>query len=380
MRLDFRLSDADLRFRDEVRTFFREEPPPESSGEHARSDYRRVLAARGWLTMHWPREYGGRGASHMQQLLFKEEANRVGAPVGGPGVNLLGPTLMLHGTQEQQAEFLPRIARDEVQWCQGFSEPGSGSDLASLQTRAVREGDDYVIDGQKIWTSGAHLSDWIFLLVRTDQSAPKHRGISFVLVDMKTPGVDVRPLLQLTGAHGFNEVFLDNVRIPVSNRVGEENRGWYIATTTLDFERSGIERVHIADRDLTHLEQWYRAHRPGVRGGGRYKAQRDAIAEMRIAVEVARLLAYRVAWMQSRGSVPNYEASMAKTFASDLGQSVAQLAANVVGLPALASDNPFPPDSPGFRYLDAVRLTIAQGTGEIQRNIIAQRGLGLPRG
>ena len=193
--------------------------------------------------MHWPKEYGGMGAPHMQQLVFNEEISYNMAPRGGSELGLVGPTLMLHGTEEQRQRHLPLIAAGEERWCQGFSEPGAGSDLASLQTRAVRDGDDYVVNGRKIWTSGGHHAAWCILLVRTDPDAPKHKGISFLLMDMTSPGVEVRPLINLLGAHRFNEVYIEDVRIPRSNLVGEEDRSWYVATTTLDFERSGIQRV-----------------------------------------------------------------------------------------------------------------------------------------
>ncbi len=369
--MEFEFSQAERDFRGRVRDFFAGQPPPEHGDRTQRAAYRRTLGERGWLTLHWPEEYGGQGASHIQQVIFKEESFHAGAEGGNSGVNMLGPTLMLHGTDEQRREHLPRIASGEVQWCQGFSEPGAGSDLAALQTRATRDGDDYVINGQKIWTSGAHESDWIFMLARTDPEAPKHRGISFFLVDMATPGIQVQPLIQLTGAHGFNQVFFEDVRVPARNRVGDEHRGWYVATTTLDFERSGIERVLVADRDLRRLEAWWctggSAHQPATR--------RHLLADLRVAVEVGRLLAYRVAWMQGRGLAPNYEASMAKMYNSDLGQRVANVAVNVCGLPGQVRSA-----AAAFRYMDSVRLTIGQGTGEIQRNIIATRGLGLARG
>ncbi|MCK9486070.1 MAG: acyl-CoA dehydrogenase family protein [Dehalococcoidia bacterium] len=378
--MNFELTEEERVFRDELRRFFAANPPPR--GEES-AEYRRLLADHGWQTMHWPMEYGGQGASHFKQVVLKEEAFHHEVALGAAGPNLIGPTLIVHGSEEQRARHLPPIAAAEVVWCQGFSEPGAGSDLASLSTRAVRDGDEYVVNGQKIWTSNAHLAQWIFMLARTDPDAPKHRGISYLMVDMSSPGVTVRPLLQLTGHHGFNEVFFDDVRVPVANRVGEEDRGWYVATTTLDFERSGIERVLTADRDLGRLEDWWRespstfTSRPGA------PSKRARVAELRVAVEVSRLLSYRVAWMQSRALVPNHEASMTKMYASDVGQWVAQLVVNAAGLAGnLRPEEPRAPQggAPAMRYMDSVRLTIGQGTGEIQRNVIATRGLGLPRG
>jgi alkylation response protein AidB-like acyl-CoA dehydrogenase len=381
--MDFALTDEERTFRDRVRQFYRDHPPPAGRryGAEIRS-YRRLLAERGWLTVHWPREHGGQGASHIQQVLFKEESFLAGVDSGGFGTNMVGPTLILHGSDEQRSEHLPRIIGDEVVWCQGFSEPSAGSDLASLQTRATRDGDDYLISGQKIWTSNAHNAGWILLLARTDPDAPKHRGISTFLVDLTTPGVTISPLIQMTGEHGFNQLFFDDVRVPARNRVGEEHRGWYVATTTLDFERSGIERYLTADRDLRRIEGWWRDNRAALTSLPGSAARRHLLADLRISVEAGRLLAYRVAWMQGQGRVPNAEASMSKMFNSDVGQAVARAMIAVAGLAGQlrnGSAHASLGDAPAFRYLDSVRLTIGQGTGEVQRNIIAQRGLGLPR-
>src|SRR5205823_1774424 len=223
-------------FRQEVRGFLRANLPPNfkvTNDREALNDeefrfsqqFAQKLATKGWLTMSWPKEYGGQGAGHLKQLVYNEEMGYSGAPLGfGFGTNLVGPTLMVHGNEDQKRRFLPPIARAEVFWCQGFSEPGAGSDLASLQTRAVRDGDEYVISGQKIWTSEGHQADWMILLARTDPVAAKHRGISYFLVDMKTPGVQVRPLVNLMNSHAFNEVFFEDVRVPHANLVSEENR------------------------------------------------------------------------------------------------------------------------------------------------------------
>ncbi|MBK7329947.1 MAG: acyl-CoA dehydrogenase family protein [Dehalococcoidia bacterium] len=195
--------------------------------------WRTAVGKQGWTAPHWPKEYGGAGMSVIEQFVYSEEMAMARAPqTGGSGVQMLGPVLIRYGTEEQQREHLPRITSGEVQWCQGYSEPGSGSDLASLQTRAIRDGDDYVVNGQKIWTSGAHRADWMFLLARTDPNAPKHRGISMLLMDMKSPGISVQPLITLAGDHVFNQEFFDNVRVPAKNIVGEENRGWYVGATS----------------------------------------------------------------------------------------------------------------------------------------------------
>ena len=394
--MDFGWSDGEQAFRAEVRGFIREqwlEPGlADAAAERgarrgmARSrDYQKKLAESGWLTAAWPSRYGGRDASHMQQLIFNEETARAGAPGGGMGADRVGPTLILYGSEEQKREHLPKIANAEVQWCQGYSEPGSGSDLASLQTRATRDGDDFVINGQKIWTSGAQTADWIHILVRTDPAAPKHRGISYFMVKMDTPGITVRPIQQMHDLGGFTETFYEDVRVPASNMIGDEDRGWYVATTTLDFERSGVNRTVGAklqfERLLAHSTE------PDSAGEGRRIVETDvhrhALAETAIEMEVGRYLSYRVAWMQSQELVPNYESSMQKMFGSEAAQRNARRGINMLGLAGQLR-----PESPHtamqgqycMLYMSSVPLTIAAGTSEIQRNIIATRGLGLPRG
>lgn len=378
--MDFRFTAEEQAFRVKVRAFLADwlgddgKVPADRLGE-----LEKAMAAQRWLTIAWPVEYGGGGASPLQQLIFKEECWAAGFSTQSQGVNLVGPALMVHGTDEQKAEHLPRIARGEVRWAQGFSEPGAGSDLASLQTRAVRDGDDYIINGQKIWTSEAHHSDWIHLLARTDPEAPKHRGISYFMIDLRTPGITIRPLIQLTGVHGFNEVFFDDVRVPARNMISQENRGWYAATTTLDFERSGIERNLVAQRDWRRLVDYARENKAALHSG-RSTVWRHKLADLGIEVEVGQWIARRVAWMQGNGLVPNYESSMSKTYNSDVGQHIAAFGLELLGLRGqLREPNREPANTIAFRYLDARRLTIGQGTSEINRNVIATRGLGLPR-
>ncbi|MBM3140359.1 MAG: acyl-CoA dehydrogenase [Chloroflexi bacterium] len=298
---------------------------------------------------------------------------------------MVGPVLIIHGNEEQRREHLPRIAAGEVMWCQGFSEPGAGSDLASLQARAVRDGDEYVINGQKIWTSGAQFTDWIHVLTRTDPDAPKHRGISYFMLDMRMLGITVRPIVQMHDARGFNETFFEDVRVPAKNRLGEENRGWYVATRTLDFERSGVHRAAAVERVFRPLLE--HAAQPGSAGEGRrivdHLPNRLALADTAIELEVGRVLGYRVAWMQSRGLVGNCEASMSKAFNSELSQRNARRAINMLGLHgALRPGSAHAPLEGRYcaSYMSTVSATIAAGTSEVQRNIIANRGLGLPRG
>jgi len=345
----------------------------------AAREWHAALNERGWVAPHWPKEYGGAGLTPMEQFVLNEELARAAAPsVGGSGVSLLGPTIILHGTDEQRRRYLPPILGGEVVWAQGYSEPGAGSDLASLQTRAVRDGDDFIVNGQKIWTSGAHTADSMFALVRTEPEAPKHRGISFLLIDdIKAPGISVRPLVDMGGRHYFNEVFLEDVRVPAANLVGELNRGWYVAMTLLDFERSNIGGAVGARRSLLRLLELARA-RPGLRMRLRLAEVRHEIAQRYVETEVMYQYSLRVISMQNKGLLPNDEASMSKLFASELSQRMTQTAMQVAGVYGnLMGEG----DEASFAhgYIGAVPATIRGGTSEVQRNVIATRGLGLPR-
>lgn len=378
--MNFRFSAEDDAYRVEVRAFIRE--ALSESGD--RRSFVNRLAEKGWLTQSWPKEYGGQAASHLRQLVYNEEMAYHQLPGQTMGSDRVGPTIILFGTEEQKAEFLPRIAKNELNWCQGFSEPGAGSDLAALQTRAVRDGDFWVVNGQKIWTSVAQNADYMILLARTDPDAPKHRGITYFLLDMKSPGVTVRPLVQMTGQPDFNEVFLEDVRIPANRVVGELNRGWYVSTATLDFERSGIQRVIGGIRNYEQVLTFARSM-PSRSGTGRLFDElptRHALADVGLSFEVGRLLSYRVAWMQSQKLIPNYEASMAKTLGTELQQRLSRVAMRTLGMPGnlLSGDRAPLGGSIGNAYLSSVALTVAAGTSEINRNIIATRGLGMPRG
>ncbi|HXH23190.1 MAG TPA: acyl-CoA dehydrogenase family protein [Dehalococcoidia bacterium] len=347
-------------------------------------EWRQKLAARGWIAPAWPKEYGGAGLTTMEQFILNEEFAEMRAPqLGGMGVSMAGPTIIVHGTEEQKAEHLPKILRGETQWCQGFSEPGAGSDLASLQTRAVKDGDDFVINGSKIWTSGAQFANWMFMLARTDPDAPKHRGITYFLVDMKTPGITVQPLVTMAGTAVFNQVFFDNVRVPAKNVVGEVNRGWYVGTTTLDFERSGIGSAVGTRQNVERMIKWAKENVGGQSMLDRNPLVRLELADRLIEAHVAKMLSYRVVHMQNVGMIPNHEASMAKLFSSELGQRIARTGMKMIGLFGLAWDpqSRYAPNRAQYSrsYVSSVSSTIAGGTSEIQRNIIAQRGLGLPR-
>jgi len=337
-------------------------------------EWRNKIIARGWIAPAWPKKYGGAGLGVLEQFILSEEFAEAGVPgnLGGFGVMMIGPTLIEHGTEEQKQEHLTRILKGEVVWCQGYSEPGAGSDLASLQTRAVRDGDDYVLNGQKIWTTGAQFSDWMYMLARTDPDAPKHRGITYLLVNMKSPGVTVRPLTTLAGTQTFNEVFFEDVRVPVRNRVGEENRGWYVGTTTLDFERSSIGSAVGVRKSLEALLRQAKEGREV--SFERNSHVRSEFVDRWIECEVAKMLSYRVVNMQVRGLIPNYEASMCKLFSSDLQQRIANLSMHLHGMYGNQRGRA------AMGYMQAVSSTIAGGTTEVQKGIIATRGLGLPRG
>ena len=393
--MDLRFGEKEEALRAEVRKFLQEtignrlEEGGEQLGsrtdeefEFAR-EFNRKLAERGWIAPAWPKEYGGLGASVFEQMVFNEEFGYWGAPDTGTrgfGVGMIGPTLIIHGTEEQKRKYLPKITSGEHIWCQGYSEPGAGSDLASLQTRAVRDGDDYIVNGQKIWTSGGHRANQMFCLVRTDPEAPKHRGISFLLIDdiKNTPGLTIRPLINMANRHHFNEVFFEDVRVPAANLVGEENRGWYVAMTLLDFERSGIGTTASQKRTLEKLA---RTLREGP--AQRRERYRTRLADLVVANNVGRYLGYRIGYIQSKGQVPNYEASVVKIFQSELGQRIYNFGVNMLGLGGqLRPEEPRAPLHGQLpeSYLMSVPSTIYSGTNEIQRNIIATRGLGLPRG
>ena len=380
-------------FRQEVKDFIGAELPPEEErlggGEeggfrNVKQEYdyvmgfQKKLAAKNWLAMAWPKEYGGGGASHMRQLVYNEEMAYNGAPSMNMGIAWVGPSLMLYGTEEQKKQFIPRITNADDWWCTLYSEPGAGSDLAALQTRALRDGDDFVINGQKIWTSGGHAADWGWLAARTDPDAPKHKGITMFMVNMKQPGVTVRPLVNMANRHNFNEVFFEDVRVPATQVVGEVNRGWYHMAVALDFERSGIQAFAGGRRSVERLVGIAKSRPELV---ARRPSVRMELADRKVDINVGTFLAYRVATMQAKGMVPNHEASASKLFGSEMGQRIALTGMHLLGMHGELRDSSAvtKPDI-ATNYLQAVSGTIAAGTSEIQRGIIATRGLGLPRG
>ena len=390
--MDFRFSESEEKFREELTSWLNRELASRPGDDDDNSDsswdfnlvMRKKLAEKGWLTMAWPEEYGGQSASHMMQVIFSEEMSYNRAPGRDVfGTRMMAPTLMIHGTEEQKKQFLPPVSRGDVQWCQGYSEPESGSDLASLQTRAVEDGDDFVVNGTKIWTSSAHRADHIMVLTRTDPDAPKHRGISFLLCDMNTPGITVNPIINMADDHGFNMVTFEDVRIPKKNLVGEQNRGWYVGATLLDFERSGVDYSAGAKRTLEELVDFAKNNKKNGTLIADDPVMRNRFADLAIEVEVSKLISYNIAWMQSQGLVPNKEASMGKVLGTELQQHVSYTGMQMLGMHGQLGPGSSHAPLKGrieHMYLTDVSQTIQAGTSEINRNIIATRGLGLPRG
>jgi alkylation response protein AidB-like acyl-CoA dehydrogenase len=339
----------------------------------------RQLAEAGYVAPHWPRPWGLE-ADPITQLVIDDELRRAGVarPINPIGIGWAGPTLLHAGTQAQQERYLMPMLAGEDLWCQLFSEPGAGSDLADLSTRAVRDGDTYVVSGQKVWTSLAHLSRFGILLARTDPDVPKHEGISYFICPMDSPGITVRPIVEMTGVHLFNEVFLDDVRIPAENRVGDENRGWALAKVTLGNERVSLSgegalwgRGPTAE-DLVELARKARVSDPH---------QRQRLAQLHIEAEILRLIRLRTVTAAVKGRQPGPEASVRKALADEHGQRIMGLAKDLAGAKGmLAGTGPFGSSDAtwSYGYLFSPALTIGGGTSEVQRNIIAERALGLP--
>jgi alkylation response protein AidB-like acyl-CoA dehydrogenase len=356
--------------------------PDRATFDKRRAWQRRMWEA-GWVGISWPRQWGGRGASLLEQVIYDEEVFRARAPVlpGYSGINMAGPVLIDWGSPEQQQRFLPGILRGDQIWCQGFSEPGAGSDLAGLATRAEDRGDHFVVNGQKVWTSGAQYADWIYMLVRTDPRAPRHQGISFLLVDMRTPGVVVRPLVLMNGHQHFNEVFFSDVAVPRSHLVGKQNEGWKVAIATLMYERAaGGGRGH--DRQLASLLDLARRVEREGRPAWQDPRVRQSLAQLAIECEALRLTRMRSLTRRLRGEPPGPEGSILKLFGSELGVRIAECAGDLLG-PRVLVNAPLDgvPDNPRWynRVVSSRQYTIAGGTSEIQRNIIGERVLGLPK-
>ena len=391
--MDFRFSEEEQRFRQEVLEFINKELPADWTGtgllqeaedgpqwEFSRGMLRKI-GAKGWHSLAWPKEYGGQNSVTKQFILSDEMYYHELPGVDLQGALMCAPTLIEYGSEQQKREHLTKIAKGEVVWCQGFSEPGAGSDLAAVATRAVEKDDCFVLDGQKVWSTGAHRADWTFILARTDPNVPKHKGISFFLLDLKTPGVTARFLPNIVGT--YCEIFLDGVRVPKGNLVGQKNDGWRVTGAVLGYERSGIHRIAAARRNLTRLVQFAKETKRNGQPLFKDAVVRNRLTNLFVESEAVSLLAQRIVWMQSSGQSVDYQASMSRVSGAEFQQHVAQAAMQVLGhYGPLESDCKRAPLQGFFlrQYLYAMAATVGAGTAEVQRNIIALRGLGLPRG
>jgi alkylation response protein AidB-like acyl-CoA dehydrogenase len=398
--MDFRVGEKELALKEEIRKFAQAELPPNLvrntaiDGEFRDFEFEismsRKLAQRGWLVMSWPERYGGHGASLWEQTVYEMEIAYWGIPgawMGISGTQWVGPCLMIFGTQEQREKYLPLIASGEKDgiWCTGYSEPNAGSDFANLQTRAVRDGDGYIINGQKVWTSAAHRARWCWLAARTDPNvAKKHQGISIFIVDMKSPGVTVNPILNYYGRHHFNEMFFDNVRVPASDLVGEENKGWYYLMQSLAFERRSLAPTTYgtAKKILEELASYAGQTEYGGQPLCQNPAIRAKLADLAIDLEVLKMFAFQLAWRISQGQIPGYESSRNKIMSDEVMRRVVIIGAEILGIYSQVD-----PDSEWAKlngaiqgaYLGFPGQAIAAGTAEIEKSIIAQFRLGLPK-
>jgi alkylation response protein AidB-like acyl-CoA dehydrogenase len=393
--MDLNLTPEETKFRDELRTWLEanvpkdwaewREKPLEESFPYLRA-WQRKLYEGGWAAVSWPKEYGGRGATLMEQSLFWEEMARVEAPpmANSLGLGLIGPTIIAYGTDEQKKRFIPKILSAEEIWCQGFSEPNAGSDLAALQTEARLDGDHYVVNGQKVWTSYGWIGNWCELVVRTDSNVPKHKGLSVLLIDMKSPGVEVRPLKQMTGESEFNEIFFRDVRVPVANLLGKVNDGWNVAVSTLMYERGSYgARLHlIFKRAITRLIDLSHKFQKDGHPAAQDPITRQKLAQCYAEIEIMRWNQLRAFSRVTATGVPGPEGSIQKIFWSELNQRLQQIAQEIFGPygQLLAGDqNAVDNGIWSYGYLRTRGNTIEAGTSEVQRNIIGHFVLGLPR-
>ena len=399
--MDFKLGEKEEALRKGIREFARKELPPECfclllEEESRDEDWKlamsiaRKLSQKGWLVMAWPKEYGGQGASYWEQMVYGEECGYWGIPgvaMGVSGVAWVGPSLMQFGNEEQRKKYLPLIASGEADgvWCTAYSEPNAGSDFANIQTRAVRDGDEYVINGQKVWTSCAHRARWCWLAVKTDPGAPKkHRGISIFMVDMKSPGITVNPLLNYYGDHIFNEVFFDNVRVPASNLVGEENKGWYHLMQSLASERHSLGPPLYGNvrRLLDELAGYAKETQYDGKPLSQNLGVRHMLADAAVEAEMLKLFNYQVTWELTQGLIPIYGSSRNKAFGDQLLERI-----GIIGMRLMGTYCQVDPYSKWTKlhgiiqrvYLLSPGISIAAGTDEIEKNVIGQFKLGLPK-
>jgi alkylation response protein AidB-like acyl-CoA dehydrogenase len=397
------LNDEELAFRDQVREFLRTKLPQSISrkvleGEDLNRDdmmtWQHVLAQQGWGGVGWPKQFGGPGWTPMQMHIFDEETALAGGPRLNPfGLRMVAPVIMAFGNPQQQQRFLPKIASGEEWWCQGYSEPGSGSDLASLKTRAVRDGDSYVVTGQKTWNTLGQFADWIFCLVRTDPQAKQQEGITFLLISMKSPGVTIRPIRLLDGSVEVNDVWFDQVRVPIENRIGEENRGWTYAKFLLGHERTNIAGVGIAKRELARLKRVARSERKYGKPLSEDPLFAARVAQIEIDLTALEITTLRTISAEKNKRAPGPEASVLKVRGTEIQQAISELTMLAMGpyaLPwrreAMEAGYQSDPDhqvgpryavSAAVRYLNLRKLSIFGGTNEIQRNIISKMIVGL---
>jgi len=397
--MDYKLTEEHMALRKEYEVFFREEmknAPPDFQRNTLEATYgsdegfqfhksmQKKLVEKGWLTMAWPKEYGGREAPIIEQLIFSEVHSYYGAPgIDGFGVGMFAPTLMLFANEEQKKRLLPPIAKGEVNYCQGWSEPNAGSDLASLTTTAIKEGDHYVVNGQKVWTTGAHRADHMFLLARTNPAEKRSKGLSVFNVKMDTPGIEVRPIHYMNGTHLYNEIYFTDVKIPESDRIGPENQGWESTRQTMNFERSGAGTFAALRRSLEELLEYVKTTKRGAKYLYENPIVRQKLAKLYIDIERGLALAYRVAWNQEKGKLifSPALASESKVFGSELAQRMANFGTEIMGLYGQLEPSKWAPLNGGMieNYQICVGFNIAAGSSEIQRNIIAWVGVQLPR-
>ncbi|MFV8783113.1 acyl-CoA dehydrogenase family protein [Microbulbifer sp. SA54] len=395
--MDFSFSPAEIEFQREVRQFLKQNLPQHiveatrnSSSVFVEKEialeWQRILAEKGWAAPQWSVEHGGTDWTPVQKYLFSKECYKAGAPMLIPlGLLMLAPVIMAFGSDEQKAELLPKILNGDHYWCQGYSEPGAGSDLASLKLKAVADGDDYIVNGTKIWTTHAHLADHIFCLVRTDSDCKPQNGISFLLIDMNTPGITVEPIITMAGQHEVNQVFFDNVRVPQKNRIGEENKGWTYAKYLLEFERGGAFSSDRIEQELLHLRSLMedaRRENPGFDRSGNLARR---LARIEIDLKALQITELRILSTVSAGGNPGAESSTLKLFYTPIEQAINELAVQVLGYRAVALD--VPANGSGEhadyvssivpRYLNNRAASIFGGSLEVQRNIVAKWALGL---
>ncbi len=388
--MDFKFTPEQEKFRQEIKDFLKEELKQESFKPGCDSwiigyspEFTRKVAGRGWLGLTWPREYGGQGRSYIDRLILAEEMLRYGAPAACHWFadRQIGGSIVAFGTEEQKRELLPKILRGEAFVGLGMSETEAGSDLASLKTRATEDGDYFIIDGQKMWTSGGKYMNYIYLVVRTDPEAPKHKGISEILVETSLPGITIRPTIDITGGEAWNEVFFDNVRVPKKFLIGQKNRGWYQIVHQLAYERSGMERLMANYPLFEAIINFVKETEYNGKSLSKNCLIRSRLAQLQVEFEVGRLHMYRVALVMDEGRAPDWEAAMSKVYATAFEQKLAGVAMDILGLYGqLLEESKLAPimGMAPHSYLGSKGYSLQAGTSEILKNIIATRRLGLP--